>query len=58
MTQEAKPQCSFCTKSQDAVAVLIANPTSVLPRAYICDECIARCADVLKNLRPVEGSGG
>jgi|ERR1039458_9196656 hypothetical protein len=50
-TPEAKPQCSFCKKSQDAVAVLIANPPTVLPRVYICDECIAVCAHVLKERR-------
>ena len=35
-------RCSFCHKSQDAVAKLISSPTDY-PRAYICDECIAVC---------------
>ena len=33
-------RCSFCHKSQDAVAKLISSPTDY-PRAYICDECVA-----------------
>jgi len=49
---EAKAQCSFCKKSQDAVAVLIANPTEVLPRVYICDECIGVCANILEERLP------
>ncbi|HEY3988574.1 MAG TPA: ClpX C4-type zinc finger protein [Acidobacteriaceae bacterium] len=44
-----KPQCSFCKKYQDAVAVLIASPPNVLPRAYICDECIAVCESILEK---------
>jgi ATP-dependent Clp protease ATP-binding subunit ClpX len=53
-TPEPKPQCSFCKKSQDDVAVLIANPTGVFPRVYICDECIAVCANILKERNPSE----
>jgi len=35
-------RCSFCHKSQDAVAKLISSPSDY-PRAYICDECVAVC---------------
>ena len=56
MTQEAKPQCAFCHKSQDDVEVLIANPSNVFPRIYICDECIAVCAHLLKERRQPEAS--
>ena len=35
-------RCSFCHKSQDAVAKLISS-LSDYPRAYICDECVAVC---------------
>ena len=35
-------RCSFCHKSQDAVAKLISSPSDY-PRAYICDECVAIC---------------
>ena len=34
-------RCSFCHKSQDVVGKLISSPSDY-PRAYICDECIAR----------------
>lgn len=34
--------CSFCGKSQDEVAKLIAGPT-----VYICDECTELCDDII-----------
>jgi ATP-dependent Clp protease ATP-binding subunit ClpX len=44
------PLCSWCSKSQDEVAVLIATPTDKLgPRAYICDECVAVCNSLLED---------
>lgn len=43
-------RCSFCHKSQDAVAKLISSP-SEFPRAYICDECIAVCNSILEDDR-------
>lgn len=39
-----KLYCSFCGKSQEEVKKLIAGSTS-----FICDECIALCADVIKK---------
>ncbi len=36
--------CSFCGKSQNEVKKLIAGST-----AFICDECIELCADVIKK---------
>src|SRR5215472_15130811 len=36
------PQCSFCGKSPEEVQRLIAGPT-----AYICDECLDLCNDIL-----------
>ncbi len=36
-------RCSFCGKSQDQVQKLIAGPNGT----YICDECIAICADII-----------
>ena len=45
-----KPQCSWCSKSQDDVAALIATPTDKTgPRAYICDECVAVCNSILDD---------
>src|SRR5712671_6849499 len=37
-------RCSFCGKSQEDVQKLIAGPT-----AYICDECIDLCNDILRE---------
>ena len=36
--------CSFCGKSQDEVKKLVAGAT-----AFICDECVALCSDVIKK---------
>jgi ATP-dependent Clp protease ATP-binding subunit ClpX len=43
-------KCSFCHKSQDAVAKLISSPSD-MPRAYICDECVAVCNSILEDDR-------
>ena len=52
MRQTSRPdeslRCSFCHKSQEAVAKLIASPAEY-PRAYICDECVAVCASILED---------
>ncbi|MCR5526792.1 MAG: ATP-dependent Clp protease ATP-binding subunit ClpX [Lachnospiraceae bacterium] len=42
---ENKIRCSFCNKTQDQVRKLIAGPNG----AYICDECIAICADIIEE---------
>jgi len=46
-------RCSFCHKSQDAVAKLISSPSDY-PRAYICDECVAVCNSILEDDRSGE----
>lgn len=38
--------CSFCYKSEDAVAFLIVSPDN---RARICDECVAVCNQILEE---------
>jgi hypothetical protein len=38
--------CSFCGKSKDAVAKIIAGPG-----VYICDECVALCDSILAEER-------
>jgi len=43
-------RCSFCHKSQDAVAKLISSPSDYT-RAYICDECVAVCNSILEDDR-------
>ena len=40
---EEKLRCSFCNKTQDQVKKLIAGPNG----AYICDECVGICSDIL-----------
>ncbi len=37
-----QPRCSFCNKTQDQVRKLIAGPD-----AYICDECVGICAEIV-----------
>ena len=44
MTEPDKPRCSFCGKSQDDVAKLIAGPA-----VYICDECVDLSNDILMS---------
>jgi ATP-dependent protease Clp ATPase subunit len=41
-----QPHCSFCGKIQAEVEKLIAGPS-----AFICNECVMLCADVL-DYRP------
>ena len=43
-------RCSFCHKTQEAVAKLISSPSDY-PRAYICDECVAVCNSILEDDR-------
>jgi hypothetical protein len=50
-TPKLKPLCSFCKKSQDDVALLIASPTETSPRVYICDECVGVCASIIEEWR-------
>ena len=38
-------RCSFCGKSQDQVRKLIAGPNG----AYICDECVDICAEIVEE---------
>ncbi len=49
-------RCSFCHKSQDAVAKLISSPSDY-PRAYICDECVAVCNSILEDDRSETPTG-
>src|SRR5882757_4523022 len=49
-------RCSFCHKSQDAVAKLISSPSDY-PRAYICDECVAVCNSILEDDRTETSPG-
>jgi ATP-dependent Clp protease ATP-binding subunit ClpX len=42
--------CSFCHKSQAALAKLISSPSDY-PRAHICDECVVVCNSILEDDR-------
>ncbi len=44
-TMDSRIRCSFCGKTQDQVQKLIAGPNGT----YICDECIAICADIIEE---------
>jgi ATP-dependent Clp protease ATP-binding subunit ClpX len=37
-------ECSFCSKTQEQVRKLVAGPS-----AYICDECISLCYDIVQQ---------
>ena len=54
---EESLRCSFCHKSQDAVAKLISSPSDY-PRAYICDECVAVCNSILEDDKTTEVQPG
>ncbi|MDO4622962.1 MAG: ATP-dependent Clp protease ATP-binding subunit ClpX [Eubacteriales bacterium] len=52
---EQKVRCSFCGKTEDQARKLIAGPAG----AYICDDCIAICAEIIDEEfanAPVSGS--
>lgn len=42
---DEKFRCSFCGKSQDQVHKLIAGPNG----AYICDECVDICSEIIEE---------
>lgn len=42
--------CAFCGKSEKQAKRMIAGPT---PRAFICDECVELCVDILDSQREV-----
>ena len=50
-------RCSFCGRTEKQVAKLIAGPNDI----YICDECVAICADIIDesleeaDMTPLEG---
>lgn len=46
MTAESNLRCSFCGKPVGEVWHLIAGPS-----AFICDECVSLCAEILDERR-------
>ncbi len=41
-------RCSFCHKTQEQVEKLISSPSDA-PRAYICNECVRVCQQILED---------
>lgn len=52
IARTGKMRCSFCGKSQEQVARLIAGPKIV-----ICDECVGICTEIIKAT-PTPTNGG
>ena len=48
-----KFRCSFCGKTQEQVRKLIAGPGG----AYICDECVDICAEIIEEELGDDGEG-
>ena len=44
-------RCSFCNKAKDGVRKLIAGPA-----AFICDECVQTCVDVMRADRELSSA--
>ena len=56
MSSQGSLRCSFCRKSQDVVAKLIATPGDY-PKSYICDECVLICNAILEEERSGKNQG-
>jgi hypothetical protein len=42
-------RCSFCGKPRSQVESIVAGPT---PEVAICNECVARCAEIIAGRLP------
>ena len=48
-----KLKCSFCGKSEDQIAKLVAGPKSFPGRSvYICNECVAAANSIMQAYPP------
>ena len=52
-TGQGDPQCTFCGRSHQEVAKLIAGPG-----VYICDACVGLCNGILADERYQDTEGG
>ena len=44
ITVVAKPSCSFCSKKeQDVEMLIVGKPNKDKPKVFICSECVKRC---------------
>ena len=48
-------RCSFCHKTQEQVEKLISSPSDY-PRAYICNECVGVCQQILEEEKREQAS--
>jgi ATP-dependent Clp protease ATP-binding subunit ClpX len=55
LTPDEGLRCSFCHKTQDQVEKLISSPSDY-PRAYICDECVRVCDQILEEEKREQGA--
>jgi ATP-dependent protease Clp ATPase subunit len=46
-----RSQCSFCQKTHKKVDKLVSSPAQ-FPRAYICNECVEVCHQILQDTGP------
>ncbi|HEY9840999.1 MAG TPA: helix-turn-helix domain-containing protein [Candidatus Obscuribacterales bacterium] len=46
-----KPSCSFCTKNETEVELLVVGKGTSKHPVYICSECIERCNSLLEEER-------
>jgi ATP-dependent Clp protease ATP-binding subunit ClpX len=54
-TSDEVLRCSFCHKTQEQVEKLISSPSDY-PRAYICDECVSVCRQILDEEKREQAS--
>jgi len=48
-------RCSFCHKTQEQVEKLISSPSDY-PRAYVCNECVTVCQQILEDEKREQSS--
>jgi putative transcriptional regulator len=48
-----KPSCSFCSKNEQEVELLVVGKGSARNPVYICSECIDRCNKLLEEDRKI-----
>ena len=48
-------RCSFCHKTQEQVEKLISSPSDY-PRAYVCNECVGVCQQILEEEKREQAS--
>lgn len=51
-----KPSCSFCSKNEQDVELLVVGKGNSRHPVYICSECIERCNKLLEEDRKVRGA--